>query len=1387
MLFLLALAVATYAAPLSDCITGGSIISVLTTPYGVARTCIRDDISIIKIESNQIANTTTYKTVATRFWNVKNWHKCDPYPTSDGTFVAYDIDKNFKINPVQYACRANCKIHIDKDEGCIVLSSDQINHYTVSGTMITSGWFKSKTNIPLSNTCEHITIACGNNQHTVHACFKTHMTCMKVFKNTYMPNKIAMSFCTNIELILMTTFSLIVYLLLWILSGTYLIYLLLPIFWPIAYIFAKCYSRSCILCSNCHLPIHPLSKCGTECICGVELGSTERLKKHRDSMLCKGYKSGPAARALCRNKGSNLILSIFLSILFFSFITPINAECIELDYINDYICPKFNVIEFVIELVLVTIILILPWAIRKLTNLQLLHCSECKMYHSLKGLKRNGDFTNKCETCECGFEPRIYEEAEYIMPIKDIHITKDSCKNNLILKNNSRYRWIIIILLITLMASPCYSLCDYKNLELCGNYNLTVQCNHDKNQEELKTYLKSLHIMHDIEFHILDHIQSKTRQELLLEVEKQTNNRSKIILEKIAESKFCTQINKNKYNLNNALQGFRVYISANELSICKEHKENNYCNCIQDISKCTATRVDHSHALKFYNISTSPHWNHDINILLKATALAFPGIVSNVLYIYLKSDKIDEAKSYIRQLADFYSPNRKLYAVLNLLELIINYREDLVLDNYWSKFDTIVNLHQENLQNISMIPGQALKKCTEPKNVTCSSKLPGGRAVQYLECNGKHFYMPEDYSCFKQQCCVYDYLCDHDFKPYDNKSIVGLYCHKSSNIEENIWSKTVKSCKLLDIGFCLIKNVNKSVVLCEDNLIFATERTIHHHGTPHVSDFCFDKDCTQKRPIHPINVQNCVWESHKMHKIQSLEINYESIESYKNSLESNIEGDLNSHGFKPLSNLPKVIPQYLSLTIRGTNTENGLTNTFIEGEMAIITGNSNGLKIYSPNGVHLFDIVLYIRKADYSAAYRELYKTGPTTTINVQHNEKCTGKCPIKNELAVDGYIGFEKEHTSSWGCEEFGCLAIDTGCLYGACKDVILPELTVYNKVEDDKPNVEFCLTTPIKTLCSTINILEPLVLDKFEFAFENTEIVVLPEIVGIKKNKVYTGQINNLESFGSYCGNAKIIGNTTVGQGTPEFDYICHPASRKDVIVRKCFANNYHACSLLRERQDLIINPDENGMVLHKKMMKLGTLRYKVKLGDVDYKTFVENIEFTAKGKCAGNILSDQGVSCQIEIDINKEATCLIISNCKSFINKMHIMPSIMQYNLKFICVTEEITIQICNNIIPIEKHIIRKEEIIDVVGVDESHYVEEKDNRCGTWLCKVVDEGFESIFYPIFGTFTKYVLIPLIIIGIIICCLMFYFFILPLCRTLKRTLEEQATIDTIARKYR
>nr|7A57_A Chain A, Envelopment polyprotein [La Crosse virus L78]7A57_B Chain B, Envelopment polyprotein [La Crosse virus L78]7A57_C Chain C, Envelopment polyprotein [La Crosse virus L78] len=440
--------------------------------------------------------------------------------------------------------------------------------------------------------------------------------------------------------------------------------------------------------------------------------------------------------------------------------------------------------------------------------------------------------------------------------------------------------------------------------------------------------------------------------------------------------------------------------------------------------------------------------------------------------------------------------------------------------------------------------------------------------------------------------------------------------------------------------------------------------------------------------------------------------NIEDIEQYKKAITQKLQTSLSLFKYAKTKNLPHIKPIYKYITIEGTETAEGIESAYIESEVPALAGTSIGFKINSKEGKHLLDVIAYVKSASYSSVYTKLYSTGPTSGINTKHDELCTGPCPANINHQV-GWLTFARERTSSHGCEEFGCLAVSDGCVFGSCQDIIKEELSVYRKETEEVTDVELCLTFSDKTYCTNLNPVTPIITDLFEVQFKTVETYSLPRIVAVQNHEIKIGQINDLGVYSKGCGNVQKVNGTIYGNGVPRFDYLCHLASRKEVIVRKCFDNDYQACKFLQSPASYRLEEDSGTVTIIDYKKILGTIKMKAILGDVKYKTFADSVDITAEGSCTGCINCFENIHCELTLHTTIEASCPIKSSCTVFHDRILVTPNEHKYALKMVCTEKPgntLTIKVCNTKVEASMALVDAKPIIELAPVDQTAYIRE-----------------------------------------------------------------------------
>ncbi|CCG93496.1 M polyprotein [Orthobunyavirus simbuense] len=1382
----------------SRCFSNGDLVKTINTSTVVSEVCLKDDISLIKSigEHYKVGNQLAAVLKYFRLYQVKDWHTCNPILDEHGTFMIMNVQEDGLLMPKMHTCRVECDISVNKETGEIVLHSYRLNHYRIAGTIQQAGWFKNKIEIPLENTCENIEITCGLKTMNVHACFRQHKSCTRYFKGSLMPELMIESICTNIELILLTTFILVSSIIMMILTKTYIVYILIPLFYPFVKVYGIIYNKYFKLCKKCLLAVHPFSDCPTTCICGMVYNNTESLKLHRLCSNCTGYRALTKSRRLCKSKGWNIFLCICFGLIFFSFITPVQSECFKFEDLTQEFksCLSENAqikeresnnIKTIIA-VLVILLTLMAFKIPIVNVYQMITITKCKfcgMLHYKKNLKVGEGYTNKCLFCICSEDKGLVA-----------HTARESCKYYST-KNIDKVFTILLIVILVILIKPIYGTStdcrefrvDEPTIEqiskcLAIYQNKTSSDRKEQVIESLKQYatkeeIESLNIPDDYE-------------ELNTKIEQFTVLEGKIFLEYYKSQTLSEDVNGIKILNDPQNIKWKMYIKHRTMNLCMPHSYKYICRCIHSFKYCSSTATDHESEITTYYRDKAAEYTHDLNLLLDAIKYAVPGLGASILD-QIKKDKDYDNIPHITGKLQVYAKNN--IHLLGILKFIDHMRSLSVtgLQKGSARLKTIKSISSEPVLRANTVGESPITSCYQAKKATCVSPKGVGTPNQYLLCQSKLYLWPMDgvYVSNRNpsEHCADDTHCHIPINP--PKDDISKKVCREHNIETNtdIYSKSVTECSVEKFGTCNVKSVTWQIAVCNGVYYYTSAR---QHAKGHdITSYCLTASCTEAR--YPFRKRLCtqtVWDTTYRDKVHIKKLSHTNIENYIAAIQSELSNDLSTHSYRPLKNLPKVIPTYKSISIQGDESKTGVRNAFVKSSLPAITGVSTGLNVKFKDGSELFSLVVFVKKIIVKATYRHIYTTGPTVGINTKHNEICTGTCP-KTIPGEKNWLTFSKEHTSNWGCEEWGCLAIGAGCLYGSCQDILKPELRVYKKVGTETREVEVCITMPHETFCNLVDVLQPLISERVQISLETVDVKQLPTLIGIKNGKVLVGDINDLGNTAKKCGSVQITSDSVIGSGTPKFDYICHAAQRKDVIVRRCYDNAYDSCRFLQEDPNYNI-AQGTATELHLKTANIGQIDFKVMLGDFDYDVVSRDSTVIINSiKCAGCSDCVEEMACALNIQAESSTTCKVTSNCELYMDRIILDPAVNDYSLKLSCKKDIkiIKVAVCKSAsetIPILKQSSVK---LDLTSLDESAYIQEHDKKCGTWLCRVKEEGLSIIFEPIFGKISYYWKIFIAVTSAIIGLLALVYICFPVCKRLKGLLEQNERIYQMETKFK
>ncbi|AGX00985.1 polyprotein, partial [Salt ash virus] len=1364
LLLLILLVAASSQAPVERCFSGGIRFQIKTSTIGGNELCLKDDIAMYKVDvtynkADQIDNKIKATMTATVKEIIANWKECNPILAENGNLNIISIDENFMISTRTYACSAACEIQIDKQHAKIILQSPTMNYYSIKGTTYKNGWFKNNFQLELENTCENVEITCGPTLIRLHSCFKEHMSCIRFLHGKILSFEIATSICANIELIISIVMVLIVFAILWLMSKTYICYILIPIFLPISYVYSKFYNLCCKSCKNCGLAVHPFTSCSLICVCGSRFESTNRLLMHRNSGMCTGFKTLRSTRYFCKSKGCNFLLALLLSFLFLNFITPINADCIEESELIDKfqlllksdrehanIAFVLNIAIPIVTLLILSMILLLEYMYIFFLRLILIECPECNMYHTKLGLRYNGDFTNKCGLCTCG-------ELDDIEGLK-MHKKRPNCAikyKTITYKNILLFSVLIILLQLVAVNAEVKPLIKFK--ECLEESEMSVDCLPEfipykcKNTEKVKTTVEMFELIgvHRLPFEI-----GEGDFETISSIQVDTTYSKKYLgyVNRIANCKYYEKLLKGQNTWMN-------FAKKNPLPICQEMPTVSFCKCLN--GTCTANSMD----LKGKNITTS------IEPMKKVYQRIFNGISCEFISYAIDHNRDKTLTALLIKSQQLFTNNAELKALFYLINDIGKVHTGLKLG------PTIAPLKKGSVDISNVIIHSELTECVGAKLLGCSDRH-STNIERYILCSIATKKAVYKYigSLTKAESsdntCLNDNLCHTPFIPLTTRELVlfkAMVCNETQ-LSRSAGSPIVE-CYPIKYGSCTVAGNSVPTVQCTNELIYKRKDPIQPGREPGMVALPVGGSV-------PLDILegSCKWIKDTMDKMSIEKKHHEDLQHFKESITQKLHNDLIIHKFLPTANLPHISPQFQYISILGQESDNGITSSYVLFDIGLISGASTGLHLRHKKEL-LYDLVVFIKSARIQGTYQPIYKTGPTIGINLKHEEKCTGSCPAIIQKPTN-WLSFTIERTSRWTCEEFGCLAINTGCLYGSCNDIIKPVATVYRLQGVPDIITEICITYPDETTCKTMIGESLAISETIEIQLEKVEAFKLPDLIYYEDNKVFTGDINDLGSYAKKCGNVQMIGNGTHGMGNPKIDYTCHLAKRKDVIARRCFDNNYQSCKLLRE-SNYAYNHTDKSMVLSDNTKNLGIAKIKMHLGDIDYKLFSKEIDLSVDGHCFGCIDCFNNIDCTLNVHVDSLTICEIKSDCKLSTNRLLLKEDNHKYHVKAYCTSkmEQLEIEICGKSTSISLDLSLAKDKIELDIADQTTYIREKDNRCGTWLCKVLDEGINLNIFSGFGMYIT--IIIAVIIGIIFLLFMIYVLI-PCCSKAKEVLKGQ-----------
>ncbi|AEZ35265.1 polyprotein [Sororoca virus] len=1384
------------------CFQGGQLILERRSATSMSEFCLKDDVSMIKsvIDYDRSNNSIIGNNKVYRQWIVSDWKLCHPIKAEGGSINVIEVEKDLTIRSNTYICTTDCTITVDKENAQLIFQTSKLNHFEVTGTTLSTGWFKTKASVTLDQTCEHIKVSCGKKSIQFHACFRQHMTCIRFLHRSILPGSMANSICQNIELIIILTLTSLIFIILNIIAKTYICYLMLPIFIPIAYAYGWVYNKSCKKCVNCGLAYHPFSNCGSHCVCGSVFQTSDRMRMHRESGLCSGFKSLRVARILCKAKTSSLVVAVLSSLLILSFVTPIegadddikyslsdlpDAYTKELDMLNKKI--DLNLIISITNMSITILLLVLAISSHLITNkiakCKVFLCHECDMYHTYKGIRYNGDFSNKCGSCTCG----TLEDPNYTT----MHKASELCISE-IKRLIQKKIMIVLVIFVLIENSVCLATAEEKcfkehdySIDCIGPLLTMRPCSKSTIESVASKLITEKQIAKE-DAEKLKLLPDSIKQAWDM-IDNQPNYDQMFLMEYAFLKRECSYFEEFEHNSGINQIVWRTIAKTEHFDICAIRSNQQFCKCMSKSVYCKDANWDIASEMNDTYSFKPLFYQHDIQLYTKIFKAAFKGTSSRTYDSLMSSRNKTGMISLVKKLEKRFPYNNLLMGFLKFGQVLFN------LDSFDSlpkgkTSRTTITSQRTNYENLSNAKsGTITKECKNLKLLQCISPRYQVFVGHVIKCGdseiGIYDFQTPVYkkSTDESMWCTYDKHCFHNGVGIDAKRLEllkKLNCWYTDPTEMvDVYTKPRKSCRMINKGNCVIAGTSLNVMQCDDNQIFYTDHRSSADTQGDIGEYCLAQNCDVDRfPINTDVNTTCIWEYNTIKPKYVTKTELRTLEEYKRALQDKLSHSLEVYHFQPTSNFPHIKPSYKYITANGIETTDGIEGAYITVDIPALSGTSVGLTVLSKDDISLMDVIIYVKAATIKSIYNHIYDTGPTININVKHDELCTGPCP--NAIPHDPqWLTFSQERTSRWGCEEFGCLAVGEGCVFGSCQDVIKREMRVYKKTIEEVNEITLCIIFQTNTFCQTINALEPMISPFLEVQLEGLDTRILPSVLALQNHKLYSGQINDLGSFGLSCGNVQQVNKTIYGAGQPKFDYLCHGAKRKDIIVRKCYNNNYGSCKLLNEEANLILEDNYNTITVVDNKHMIGTVKSKLVLGDIKYKLFNKKPEFELEAHCVGCVNCFSNFNCELKIESTTDITCPIAGPCEFFHNNIFIQVEHTKYAMKMICKkkpdqTTEFTIcgkKFFFNIDTVDKH-----ENIEIDVGDQTSYIVEKDNRCKTWLCRVVEEGFSVIFEPLQLLFGNYFHMAIVIIIGLIALAIIIYILLPMFMKLKDTLK-------------
>jgi len=258
-----------------------------------------------------------------------------------------------------------------------------------------------------------------------------------------------------------------------------------------------------------------------------------------------------------------------------------------------------------------------------------------------------------------------------------------------------------------------------------------------------------------------------------------------------------------------------------------------------------------------------------------------------------------------------------------------------------------------------------------------------------------------------------------------------------------------------------------------------------------------------------------------------------------------------------------------------------LTDSFLSGhlnvELEAVTGYARQFKVQTSDMKEPLLIGFSITDTVCNYPKTLIYKTCRTTFYTTNITEKCTTVDPTACATPKDPNLATASKiwpDVQNWGCEEPGCLSINTGCLGATC--VCVPGTECCDVLDLGLPTcyITVCVTIHNSQQCYTLTkgiTKGPITLT---WSYQDESAATGHKRLASCSGSLYSGEINGVGEFDNKFGAFQVVNKNYLYKPNPTGYYHCHAVSYKDVAFSTCALDTYHLKTYLKPEPNLIEN---------------------------------------------------------------------------------------------------------------------------------------------------------------------------------------------------------------------